>query len=55
MVKVAGKKLSWKKPNIPKDKAMRIKTQIGAFSYGASLNSEMTGITVKPITVGMAV
>lgn len=56
IVKVAGKKLNWKNPNTPKLPAIRMWFRTVPYSSNSvSLNNDMTGMTVNPMMVGMAV
>lgn len=56
IVSVAGKKLSWKKPNTPNEAAIIIwsKTEPSYTNY-YYLNNEMIGIIENPMIVGIAV
>lgn len=56
MVKVAGKKLSWKNPNTPNEAAIKMWFRTDpVYSNSVSLKSDIIGIILNPITVGMAV
>lgn len=56
IVNVAGKKLNWKNPNTPNEPAIKIWFITEPVSSNSVyLNKEITGITVNPIIVGIAV
>lgn len=56
MVRVAGKKLSWKNPNTPKDPAINIWSHTEPIYWNSSsLNNEIIGIILNPMIVGIAV
>lgn len=56
IVKVAGKKLSWKNPNTPKEAAIKIWLRTDPVSSNSVyLNKDIIGMILKPMIVGMAV
>ena len=59
IVKVAGKKLNWKKPNATTDTIIKKCTKMDVSylktPYLSYLNRDNNGIKLKPMTVGIAV
>ncbi len=56
IVSVAGKKLSWKKPNTPNEPAIKMWLSTEpVYSNYVYLNNEIIGMIENPMIVGMAV